>query len=72
MALVIKYWPDNYMAMYHLGISEYALKDHENSKQHLQQFLQMYSTQDSWRQNALTVMDYIDRGIQTTPPPSNE
>jgi tetratricopeptide (TPR) repeat protein len=72
MALVIKYSPDNYMAMYHLGISEYALKDHEHSKQHLQQFLQMYSTQDSWRQNALTVMDYIDRGIQTTPPPSNE
>ncbi len=72
MALVIKYWPDNYMAMYHLGISEYALHDYQNSKQHLNKFLQMYQNEDSWRQNALTVLDDIDRGVETTPPPSNE
>lgn len=72
MALVVKYWSENYMAMYHLGMSEYVLKDYQNSKRHLNEFLNMYQTEDGWRQNAITVLGYIDRGVETTPPQSNE
>jgi tetratricopeptide (TPR) repeat protein len=72
MALVVKYWSENYMAMYHLGMSEYVLKDYQNSKLHLNEFLNMYKTEDGWRQNAITVLGYIDRGVEATPPRSNE
>jgi serine/threonine protein kinase len=63
MELVLKYWPQNYMAMYHAGMSAYALDDLPLSKQRLMAFLNMYKASDGWTNNALIVMDKIDRGI---------
>jgi tetratricopeptide (TPR) repeat protein len=65
MELVLKYWPENYMALYHAGMSEYALGDLKTSEHNLNQFLQIYQNNDSWRQNALTVLTHIKQGIQT-------
>jgi serine/threonine protein kinase len=63
MELVLKYWPQNYMAMYHAGMSAYALGDIPLSKQRLTDFLNTYKAADGWTNNARAVMDKIDRGI---------
>jgi serine/threonine protein kinase len=63
MELVLKYWPQNYMAMYHAGMSAYALGNIPLSKQRLTDFLNTYTAADGWTNNARVVMDKIDRGI---------
>jgi serine/threonine protein kinase len=63
MELVLKYWPQNYMAMYHTGMSAYALGDIPLSKRRLTDFLNTYKAADGWTNNARTVIDKIDRGI---------
>jgi hypothetical protein len=63
MELVLKYWPQNYMAMYHAGMSAYALGDSPLSKQRLTDFLNIYTAADGWTNNARIVMDKIDQGI---------
>lgn len=35
MDLVIRYWLDNYMALYHAGMSAYVLDDYPKAKNHL-------------------------------------
>jgi serine/threonine protein kinase len=59
MELVLKYWPQNYMAMYHAGMSAYALGDLSLAKRRLTDFLSAYQAQDRWTQNARTVMAKI-------------
>jgi serine/threonine protein kinase len=65
MELVLKYWPENYMALYHAGMSNYALGNTDRTEQQLKLFLQLYQNNDGWRQNALTVLKQIERGIKT-------
>jgi hypothetical protein len=69
MRLVLKYWTDNYMAMYHAGMSEYAIGDLSLSKQHLKQFLVTYQNDDVWTQKATFILDRIDQNmtINSTP-----
>ena len=62
MQLVLEYQPDNYMALYHAGMSEYILGDLPQSEQHLRDFLYIYRNDDGWRRNALTVLKRIDNG----------
>jgi serine/threonine protein kinase len=63
MRLVLKYWTDNYMAMYHAGMSEYAVGDLQLSKQHLEQFLVTYQNDDVWRQKATFILDRINKNM---------
>ena len=56
MELVIEYQPDNYMALYHAGMSEYVLGQPDLAAKHLQRFLQLYSSPDGWRSNAVEVL----------------
>jgi len=56
MELVIEYWPANYMALYHAGMSEYALGQPAAARTHLQSFLSLYHEDDGWRHNALDVL----------------
>jgi hypothetical protein len=60
MRLVVSYQPDNYMALYHAGISEYGLGQMEFARTHLKQFLERYRAEDGWRSNALTVLRRLD------------
>ncbi len=53
MELVIAYQPDNYMALYHAGMSEYALGDEAKARKNLRRFLELYTAQDGWRTSAL-------------------
>jgi hypothetical protein len=56
MELVIRYWPNNYMALYHAGMSEYALNQRALAREHLDSFLSLYHDDDGWRRNALDVL----------------
>lgn len=62
MQLVLEYQPENYMALYHAGMSEYILGELPRSERHLREFLDIYQNDDGWRRNALTVLERIENG----------
>ncbi|HVE80121.1 MAG TPA: hypothetical protein VNA89_14740, partial [Gemmatimonadaceae bacterium] len=60
MELVIDYWPNHYMALYHAGMAEYMLGQHALARQNLQEFLRVYEPQDGWRSNAREILARLD------------
>lgn len=52
MELVIEYWPNHYMALYHAGMSEFALGQTELARKNLTAFLSYYHENDGWTRNA--------------------
>ncbi|HMG24149.1 MAG TPA: hypothetical protein VK607_22600 [Kofleriaceae bacterium] len=52
MALVVEFWPANYMAVFHAGMAEFALGHDELAGLQLERFLGMYHMHDVWRQRA--------------------
>jgi hypothetical protein len=69
MELVLEYWPNNHMALYHAGMSEYALGQKGLAITHLQTFLQMYTVADYFHESAERVLKMIDDGrLPLTPP----
>ena len=52
MRLVIEFQPDNYMALYHAGMSEAILGQNALAREHLIRFLELYSPQDGWTSSA--------------------
>ncbi len=60
MRLVVEYQPDNYMALYHAGMSEYILGHPDLARTHLERFLAIYRPEDGWRANAKTVLARLD------------
>ena len=59
MRLVVEYQPENYMALYHAGISEYMLGHMDYAPTHLERFLELYRSEDGWRANAREVLGRI-------------
>jgi hypothetical protein len=59
MRLVVEYQPDNYMALYHAGMSEYILGHADLARASLERFLAIYRAEDGWRANARTVLDRL-------------
>ena len=62
MELVLEHWPNNYMALYHAGMSEYSLGQTALAGKHLRDFLQMYTAADGFHENAERALQAIDRG----------
>ena len=56
MELVVDYWPNHYMALYHAGMSEYALAQPALARKHLKAFLSYYHENDGWTRNARDVL----------------
>ncbi len=56
MRLVLDYAPDNFMAVYHAGMSEHAVGDNALAHKHLTRFLQLYTADDGWTRNAREVL----------------
>ena len=52
MNLVLESWPNNYMALYHAGISDFALGNRDRARTHLKEFLRLYASEDGFRRNA--------------------
>jgi hypothetical protein len=61
MALVLDYWPDNYMALYHAGMSEAALDQHEVAEKHLAAFLERYTVEDGFTSAARVALAKVRR-----------
>jgi hypothetical protein len=60
MELVIDYWPNHYMALYHAGMAEYMLGQRALAKKNLTEFLRLYHENDGWRSNGLTVLKRLE------------
>lgn len=60
MELVVDYWPNHYMALYHAGMAEYMLGQHALAKKNLTAFLDIYRAGDGWVTNAREVLARID------------
>jgi len=59
MALVVELWPENYMAVFHAGMAEFALGHDANARAQLERFLEMYDQKDVRRQRAQTALAAI-------------
>ena len=64
MELVIDYWPNHYMALYHAGMAEYMLGQNQLATKSLTDFLRIYQVQDGWRSNANVVLGRLRSGKQ--------
>ncbi len=60
MELVVEFWPNHYMALYHAGAARYALGDHAPAHRYLVSFLEHYASDDGWRRNALSMIAEIE------------
>ena len=52
MELVIHYWPNHYMALYHAGMAQYATGQEQLARKNLRAFLSYYHENDGWTQSA--------------------
>ncbi len=60
MELVVEFWPNHYMALYHAGAARYALGDHGPAHKYLVSFLEHYGPDDGWRRGALSMIAEIE------------
>ena len=56
MELVVDYWPNHYMALYHAGMAEYMLGQRDLARKNLEDFLRFYHENDGWRSNGIEVL----------------
>jgi hypothetical protein len=61
MELVLEHWPNNYMALYHAGMSEYSLGQSALAETHLRAFLTMYTAEDGFTGNARQALQSIEK-----------
>jgi hypothetical protein len=62
MRLVLEFSPDSYIALYHAGVSEYALGDRRAAERHLRRFLELYAPEDGFRTRAKAVLAEMHPG----------
>lgn len=61
MELVVEFWPNHYMALYHAGAARYALGDLGAAEPHLREFLVLYRQDDGWTANARRMLADMKR-----------
>lgn len=61
MALVVEFWPNHTMALYHAGVSEAVLGDRSAAIRHLEAFVRLYPAEDGWRAQALRTLGELGR-----------
>ena len=62
MELVVEFWPNHYMALYHAGASEYQLGQFGKARANLDSFMHVYDSDDGWRQSARSMLAEINGG----------
>ncbi len=68
MKLVLEFWPENYQALYHAGMSEHALGRPSEARPLLEKFLELYTYDDGFTRAAKQALKRIDFGL----PPESE
>jgi len=56
MELVVEFWPNHYMALYHAGASEFILGQGDLARKNLEAFLENYHENDGWQSSALEML----------------
>ena len=59
MELVVEYWPNHYMALYHAGAARFESGSYAMAETYLQRFLAEYAVQDGWRSSAVAMLETI-------------
>jgi tetratricopeptide (TPR) repeat protein len=59
MELVVEYWPNHYMALYHAGAASYERGDYDIAEDYLERFLVEYANEDGWRSSAKSMLATI-------------
>ena len=60
MELVVEYWPNHYMALYHAGAARFETGDYEVAEGYLRRFLEEYRMDDGWTGSARSMLQTID------------
>jgi hypothetical protein len=60
MELVVEYWPNHYMALYHAGAARYELGDYAVAEGYLKRFMVEYQPEDGWRSSARGMLQAIE------------
>ncbi len=60
MELVVEFWPNHYVALYHAGAARFALGDHGAAHKYLVSFLENYDPDDGWRRSALSMIAEVE------------
>ena len=61
MELVVEFWPNHYMALYHAGAARYALGEFATAEPLLEEFLETYDPEDGWTRNARWMLEEMER-----------
>lgn len=59
MELVVEFWPNHYMALYHAGAARFELGELARARAYLERFLEEYERDDGWRTEARRMLDEI-------------
>ena len=59
MELVVEFWPNHYMALYHAGAARFELGEVEAAAPYLEDFLQYYDQDDGWTRAAERMLEEI-------------
>lgn len=59
MELVVSYWPNHYMALYHAGMAEFALGQSDLAAKNLRAFLDYYHENDGWTRSARVTLERL-------------
>jgi hypothetical protein len=60
MELVVEYWPNHYMALYHAGAARFEVGDFAVAEGYLKRFLEEYQAADGWTESARSMLERID------------
>ena len=61
MELVVEFWPNHYMALYHAGAARFALGQHDRAEPLLREFRRYYEPDDGWTRNAIWMLSELER-----------
>ena len=59
MELVVEFWPNHYMALYHAGAARFELGEPEAAAPYLAAFLQHYDQDDGWTSAARRMLEKV-------------
>jgi len=59
MELVVEFWPNHYMALYHAGAAAFERGELEKAADYLTRFLAEYEVEDGWRSSARGMLERI-------------
>jgi hypothetical protein len=60
MGLVVEFWPNHYMALYHAGAANFELGNEQVATDYLTRFLRHYPERDGWTARARDLLGAID------------